>query len=81
MNHYEDNDHKKVADKIKQIKNAKWVVSYDDASEIKKIYQSYRKKEYSLFHNAYKIRQSKEVLFFSNNLKIPRLIQPIPMSS
>ena len=80
MNHYEDDDHKQVASKIKQIKNAKWVVSYDNASEIKKIYRGCKKKEYSLFHNAYKIRQSKEVLFFSDNLKIPRLIQPIPMS-
>lgn len=81
MNHYEQNDHQKVADKIKQIKNAKWIVSYDNASEIKNIYRGYRKKEYSLFHNAYKIRQGKEVLFFSNDLKIPKRIKPIQIAS
>jgi len=81
MNYYEKDDHQKVADKIKQIKNAKWIVSYDNVSEIKNIYRGYKKKEYSLFHNAYKIRQGEEVLFFSNNLKIPRVIQPIKISS
>lgn len=81
MNHYKENDHYKVASKIKQIKNAKWIVSYDNAYEIKNIYRGYKKKEYLLFHNAYKMRQAKEVLFFSNNLKIPRVIQPIQISS
>ena len=81
MNHYEQIDHRKVANKIKQIKKARWIVSYDNVREIKKLYSDYNKKEYLLFHNAYKIRQGKEVLFFSNNLKISRIIQPIQISS
>lgn len=76
MNHYEPNDHKKVASQIKKIKKSKWIVSYDDVTEIKKLYGGYKKKEYSLMHTAYKIRQGKEVLFFSNKLKIPRIAQP-----
>ena len=81
INHYEQIDHRKVANKIKQIKKARWIVSYDNVREIKKLYSDYNKKEYLLFHNAYKIRQGKEVLFFSNNLKISRIIQPIQISS
>ena len=76
MNHCENNDHKKVADKIKKINNAKWIVSCDDTQEIKKIYRGCKKKECSLFHTVYKMHQGKEVLFFSKNLKIPRKIQP-----
>ena len=70
MNHYETSDHEKVALQIKKIKNARWVVSYDDVPAIKNLYKGYVKKEYSLIHTAYDARQAKEVLFFSNGLKI-----------
>ena len=72
MDHYAKDDHKKVAEKIRKIKNAKWVVSYDNTPEIKKLYSGCKKKEYSLIHTANKIRHGKEVLFFSKNLKIPQ---------
>ena len=79
MNHYEKNDHKIVADKIKKIKNGKWIVSYDNVPKIKQLYETYKRKEYPLIHTAYEIRQSEEVLFFSNNLKIPRIRYPTKM--
>ncbi len=70
MNHYKNNDHKKVADKIKKITKSRWIVSYDNVPEIRKMYKECKKKEYSLIHTAYKVHRGKEVLFFSKNLKI-----------
>lgn len=69
MDHYETDDHKIVAREIKAIKKAKWIVSYDNVPAIKKFYNGFKKKKYSLFHTAYSKRKSEEVLFFSNNLK------------
>ena len=69
MNHYAKDDHRKVAKEIKTIKKAKWIVTYDDVPEIKKFYNSFKKKKYSLFHTAYIKHRNKEILFFSNNLK------------
>jgi len=69
MDHYEKEDHKIVAREIKAIKKAKWIVSYDNVPSIKKFYNGFKKKKYSLFHTAYRKRKSEEVLFFSNNLK------------
>lgn len=76
MNHYEHKDHEKVSREIKKIKNAKWIVSYDNTSEIKNMYDECKKKEYAFFHTAYNARMGKEILFFSRDLLIPRVSSP-----
>ncbi len=70
MNHYIDENHRVVSEKIKSIKRIKWIVSYDNVPEIKKLYLNYESKEYSFNHTAYKIRVGKEILFF--NFKITK---------
>lgn len=73
MNHYEDESHKSVSDKIKNIRNIKWVVSYDNVPEIQKLYSDCSKKEFSFKHTAYHSRVGQEILFFSNGLQQPRI--------
>ena len=73
MNHYKKESHKEVSDAIKNIQNIKWIVSYDNVSEIKDLYSDCSSKEYSFKHTAYDIRIGKEVLFFSPELKQPEL--------
>lgn len=73
MNHYEDKNHKKVSDKIKSIENIKWIISYDNVPEIRKLYSDCQKKEFSFKHTAYEIREGKEILFFSKDLLQPEL--------
>jgi len=77
MNHYKESDHEKVSEEIQKIRNARWIVSYDNVPEIKKLYASMKKKEYPLYHTAYKTRESSEILFFSDNLFIPNAINPL----
>ena len=74
MNHYGHQDHEMVSEKIKKIKNTKWIVSYDNTPEIKKMYSPCHKKEYTFFHTAYKAKMGKEILFFSKNLTIPKVV-------
>jgi DNA adenine methylase len=73
MNHYEDKNHKKVSDKIKAIQDIKWIVSYDNVPEIQKLYSECPKKEFSFKHTAYESRTGKEIIFFSDNLKQPKI--------
>ncbi len=73
MNHYEDSNHKNVSDKIKSIENIKWIVSYDNVPEIQELYADCRKKEFSFKHTAYEIREGKEIMFFSDNIKKPEI--------
>lgn len=73
MNHYQDNSHLIVSEKIKSIKNIKWIVSYDNVPEIQNLYSDCSKKEYSFKHTAYNSRVGQEILFFSPTLKQPKI--------
>ncbi|CAM1339265.1 DNA adenine methylase [Tenacibaculum aestuarii] len=79
MNHYQYDSHKEVSDKIKDIKNIKWIVSYDNVPQIQELYSDCSKKEFSFKHTAYKSREGKEVLFFSNNILEPKIENYDPM--
>ena len=73
MNHYQDNSHLIVSEKIKSIQNIKWIVSYDNVPEIQNLYSDCSKKEYSFKHTAYNSRVGQEILFFSPTLKQPTI--------
>lgn len=77
LNCYKPDDHKQVSEEIKKIKNARWIVSYDNTPEIKKLYSKCQKIEYSFFHTARKAKMGKEILFFSHKLKVPSVLNPI----
>ena len=77
MNHYNDDQHKEVANSIKKIKHINWIVSYDNTPEIENIYRWVPKdltRKYSFNHSAYKAREGKEILFCSKNLQVPRYV-------
>ena len=46
MSHYKNDDHQKVSKEIQKIKNAKWIVSYDNTPEIKNIHNFYKERIY-----------------------------------
>ena len=71
MNYYEKNDHKAVSDKIKDIDNIRWIVSYDNVPQIRELYTDCKSKEFEFKHTAYEVRNGKEILFFSDNIKEP----------
>jgi DNA adenine methylase len=71
MNHYAFENHQIVSEKIKSMKNARWIVSYDNVPQIQELYLGCEKKEYSFKHTAYVSRIGKEVLFFSKKVKYP----------
>jgi DNA adenine methylase len=73
MNHYQVKNHKLVSDKIKNIRNIKWIVSYDNVPQIQNLYSDCLKKEFSFNHSAYQSRIGQEVLFFSPTLKQPNI--------
>jgi len=79
MNYYKEDDHEEISRKIQKIKNVRWIVSYDNVLKTRELYKNFRRKEYTLTHTAYKIREGKEILFFSNNLIIPRVKNPVRM--
>lgn len=80
LNCYKLDDHEQVSEEIKKIKNARWIVSYDNTPEIKKLYNKCQKIEYSFFHTAREAKIGKEILFFCDKLKVPVVGDPAKLS-
>jgi len=73
LNYYKDNDHQEIANEISKVSNQKWIVTYDDVSQIRKLYSDYRKKSFKLFYSAGSSnKEGKEIMIFSNNIYIAK---------
>lgn len=71
-NFYEYEDHVKVKASLVQSGIKNWLVSYDNASEIKEIYSDFRQSEYSLSYTAQSKKLGREVMIYSDSLSIPQ---------
>ncbi|HET8886948.1 MAG TPA: DNA adenine methylase [Salinimicrobium sp.] len=72
MNFYQHGDHEKVGERIQAIEGIKWVVSYDNVPEIKEIFRNFPCKDFQFIHTAFQSREGKEVMFFGNNIQLPK---------
>lgn len=71
--YYTHEDHERIAEFVDgKIDRQKWIVSYDNVKEIRKMYAGYRRIVYGLSYSARECRQGAETMFFCNGLQIPR---------
>lgn len=75
-NFYRYSDHNLLSNEISTLTIPKWLVTYDDTPEIKKLYSSFRKVKYALSYSLINARMGNEIMFFSNNLKVPKEMLP-----
>jgi DNA adenine methylase len=69
-NHYEHSDHAYIAALLANCK-LPWIVSYDNAAQVRRLYRGYRHLKYRLQYSAQKRYEGSEVMFFSDNLTLP----------
>ncbi len=74
-NYYEPADHGVIAEAI-QILPVPWIVSYDDAPEIQALYRRRQRRRYDLNYCVEERYRGIEVMFFSDNLCVPRVQNP-----
>jgi DNA adenine methylase len=76
--YYKPADHVEVAKFVSnKMKKIFWIVSYDNAREIRQLYERYRNIVYNVGYTARDQRMGKEIMFFSPKLEIPNLVGPI----
>jgi DNA adenine methylase len=63
--YYKKEHHKIVCNKIKSLNNMNWIVSYDDADEIRLLYSDCQIIEYCINHTAFSAKKGKELIFLS----------------
>jgi DNA adenine methylase len=76
VNHYKHEDFLLVSQMINAITEHKWLISYDNQKEIKKLYTGNKKFSYSLNYSAGSISIGTEVIIYHNDLIIPKAYRP-----
>ncbi len=71
--HYRHDDHAIVANIMRQLERPAWVVSYDAAPEILRLYRGFRRHKYDLAYSAQQRYRGSEVIFFGPQLRVPRV--------
>ncbi|TXH71936.1 MAG: DNA adenine methylase [Thiothrix sp.] len=77
QNHYSHNDHMLIAKKVQAEVNLPWIVSYDYTPEILKMYKNNPSIIYGINYSAQKKYTGAEIMFFSKQLKIPEVKNPV----
>ncbi|MCW6541002.1 DNA adenine methylase [Yersinia ruckeri] len=70
-NYYNHADHVAICKKLSEVEHP-WIVSYDNAEEIKEIYFNYRQEEYFLNYTAQEKRKGSEVMIFGPGIIMPK---------
>lgn len=71
LNYYEHNDHKDLAEILKQNLDESWFLSYDNQEEIIDLYSELRMSTYSTRYSLQDKKKASEILIFSDSLDIP----------
>ena len=69
LNHYKNDDHARLSNRLNKSLGANWLLTYDDQQEIRNLYPNRRIVDFTLNYNAYESRKGKEVLILSDALE------------
>jgi len=70
LNHYKPEDHATLSETIRELK-CKWILSYDDTPEIRRIYEGMNPLEFDMQYSSFESRIGKEVFYCSKNIDLP----------
>lgn len=71
LNHYQDQDHSRLSDRVQELMNCYWLVSYDNVEQIRNLYNNFTNCEFDINYSVQSKRKGKEIIFFSPNLILP----------
>ena len=71
LNFYEPKDHAVLAQFLRRIKNVRWLVTYDNTPEIRKLYAWSKITDFQLHYSAASSKQGSEIMIPSPELELP----------
>lgn len=73
---YDHEDHALLSTLVRSVQQP-WIISYDNVLTVKLMYQDYRYINYKLGYSANERYKGTEIMFFSNELTIPPITNPV----
>lgn len=77
LHYYQHDDHVKIAKRLARLRSKNWIVSYDNAPEVRPMYGKFRSVVYGLSYSAQDRYKGSEIMFFSDRLTIPDTVAPM----
>lgn len=78
--YYQPHDHALVATEVARTLSSKhWIVSYDNVPTVRTLYRPYQQIVYRIGYSARDSREGTEIMFFSDSLKVPKLVGPFSL--
>ncbi len=71
LNYYTHHDHLELSEFLKNNKDLKWILSYDNVEAIQLMYNSFEQYYFDLNYSAQDIKKGRELLVHSRNLSLP----------
>lgn len=75
LNAFCDSDHSALADCLRQVQYAKWILTYDNVPRVVELYSDFRRRYFSLNYSAHHVMRACEIMVFSPELSIPAEIE------
>ena len=73
-NHYEHEDHAQLSRAVSDLSGLKWIVSYDNAEQISRLYTGFDQQKFSIDYTARTYAKGTELMIFSPHLRRPEKI-------
>jgi len=68
MNSFKDDDHVALSACLNDLRSAKWLLTYDNASRVAELYANRRREKFTLHYSAHRVRRASEIMVFSDGL-------------
>lgn len=81
LHYYQHDDHVRIAKRVARLRNRNWIVSYDNAPEVRSLYSQFNNIVYGLSYSAQERYKGAEVMFFSSKLTIPDAVTPMHLAA
>lgn len=81
LHYYQHDDHVQIAKRVAKLHKKNWIVSYDNAPEVRPLYSKFRNIVYGLSYSAQERYKGAEIMFFSNELVIPDVVKPMHLAA
>lgn len=70
LNAFNDSNHRALAECLKKVQQAKWILTYDNVREVAELYPEFRRRLFALNYSAHHHRKASEIMVFSQGLSI-----------